>query len=49
MIVELSEQNFNENVKDGLKLVEFYTPWCGYCKKQDNVFFRTSKYPSWKN
>ena len=34
MIVELDEQNFEENTKNGLKLVEFYTTWCMYCKKQ---------------
>lgn len=38
MLVELNEKNFNENVEQGLKLVEFYAPWCGYCKKQDMVF-----------
>lgn len=34
MIVELNEQNFDENTKHGLKLVEFYTTWCMYCKNQ---------------
>ena len=34
MIVELDEQNFEENANKGLKLVEFYTTWCMYCKKQ---------------
>lgn len=34
MIVELDEQNFEENTNKGLKLVEFYTTWCMYCKKQ---------------
>lgn len=32
MIVELNEQNFDENAAHGLKLVEFYTTWCIYCK-----------------
>ena len=26
--------NFEDEIKQGLKLVEFYTTWCGYCKKQ---------------
>lgn len=34
MIVELDEQNFEENTNKGLKIVEFYTTWCMYCKKQ---------------
>lgn len=34
MIIELNEQNFDENTKHGLKLVEFYTTWCMYCKNQ---------------
>ena len=29
-----SSENFNEKTKKGLKLIEFYTTWCGYCKKQ---------------
>ena len=38
MIIELNEENFDKNIKDGLKLVEFYAPWCTYCKRQDLVF-----------
>lgn len=34
MIVELNEQNFDKNAAHGLKLVEFYTTWCIYCKNQ---------------
>lgn len=34
MIVELNEQNFDENTKQGLKLIEFYTTWCMYCKNE---------------
>lgn len=34
MLVELNNQNFNEEIEKGVKLIEFYTPWCGYCKKQ---------------
>ena len=34
MLNELNDNNFSEKIKSGLKLVEFYTDWCGYCKKQ---------------
>ena len=34
MLIELNDNNFSEEIKNGVKLVEFYTDWCGYCKKQ---------------
>lgn len=34
MFRELDLNNFYDETKDGVKLVEFYTTWCGYCKKQ---------------
>lgn len=34
MIVELNEENFEENAMHGLKLIEFYTTWCMYCRNQ---------------
>ncbi len=34
MIVELDENNFNQQAMHGLKLVEFYTTWCMYCRNQ---------------
>ncbi|MBR6127321.1 thioredoxin fold domain-containing protein [bacterium] len=34
MFTELNNKNFDTEIKNGLKLVEFYTSWCGYCKKQ---------------
>ena len=34
MLKELDTENFDNETKSGLKLVEFYTTWCGYCKKQ---------------
>lgn len=37
MIQELNEQNFDENIKDGIKFVAFTADWCGYCQKQKPV------------
>ena len=34
MITELNENNFDSATKNGIKLIEFHTSWCGYCKTQ---------------
>jgi len=34
MLVELNTENFEEETRTGLKLIEFYTTWCGYCRNQ---------------
>ena len=34
MLVELNQENFEQETKQGLKLVEFYTTWCTYCRNQ---------------
>ena len=34
MLTELNSDNFEEKTAKGVKLIEFYTQWCGYCKKQ---------------
>lgn len=34
MITKLNNENFPEETKKGVKLIEFHTSWCGYCKKQ---------------
>ena len=47
MIKELNENNFEENTKSGLKLIEFYAPWCGYCQKQKPVLEELSKNNIW--
>ena len=36
MITELNSENFKEQTLKGTKLIEFYTTWCGYCKKQQS-------------
>ena len=47
MIQELNSKNFEEHTKTGLRLVEFYTDWCGYCKKQRPVIEDLSKNGVW--
>lgn len=37
MFVELNNENFDKETKDGLKLVDFYTTWCKFCKNEDTV------------
>lgn len=34
MIIELNEENFDNETKNGLKLIEFYATWCHYCLQQ---------------
>lgn len=47
MIKELNENNFEENIKSGLKLVEFYATWCGYCQKQRPILKELSENNIW--
>ena len=47
MFVELNNENFNNEISKGLKLVEFYTTWCGYCKKQEEILKELSDNGFW--
>ena len=33
-VITLSKETFNDQIKDGVTLVDFYAPWCGPCKMQ---------------
>lgn len=48
MIIELNEKNFYETVSKGLKLVEFYAPWCGFCIRQNIILEEMNEITTYK-
>ena len=37
MLEILNEKNFDDNIKDGIKLVAFTASWCGFCQRQKPI------------
>ena len=47
MINVLNEKHFNSSINEGIKLVFFTAPWCGYCQKQKPVLKELSEENLW--
>ena len=43
MLKRLDKNNFESEIKTGLKLVEFFAPWCDYCQQQAPVLKEMDK------
>ena len=43
MLKKLTNGNFHKEINNGLKLVEFFAPWCSYCKKQETELEQMDK------
>ncbi|MBQ3311774.1 thioredoxin family protein [bacterium] len=43
MITELDNNNYEEETKNGLKLIEFSADWCGFCSRQNIILKELDK------
>ena len=42
-VLILEEANFNDTVKEGITLVDFWAEWCGPCKMQGPIIDELAK------
>jgi len=42
-VVELTDSNFSETIKEGVTLVDFWVPWCGPCMTQGPIVERVAE------
>ena len=47
MLLELTEKNFDEHIKNGIKFVTFSANWCVFCQKQKPILKEISNENIW--
>ena len=47
MLQELNTENFEESIKDGIKIVVFTASWCGYCQMQKPILKEIAEQNIW--
>lgn len=43
MALEITDANFDDTVKSGVVLVDFWAPWCGPCQMQGPIVARLAE------
>lgn len=48
MAIIITDANFNDTIKEGITLVDFWAEWCGPCKMMLPILEEFSKKMEWK-